>query len=191
MEAKEYIDPDGEEEEKKKLITKADLLPKEEWELPIEVGLRHSTQALFYEYRHRTTSKIKAPYTLKNYDVNIGGKHYRSMYMEYMACDSEYEAAIILLGSYAHWQRLAETAWFAPYLDAWEEERNIRDDALARSVIIRLAEAHNVTAAKSLQSVSQKNKGKKTNAGRPKKGGARVPASGSAELDEMLGHTND
>ena len=191
MAAEEYIDPDGEEEEeKKKLITKADLLPKEEWELPIPVGLRHSTQALFYEYRHRSTSKIKAPYTLKNYDVNIGGKHYRSMYMEYMACDSEYEAAIVLLGSYAHWQRLSATAWFAPYLIAWEEERNIRDDALARSVIIRLAEAHNVTAAKSLQAVSQKQKGK-TAAGRPKKGGARAPTSGSAELDEMLGHTND
>lgn len=177
------------DEPEKKLLTKEDLLPKEEYELPIPVALRHATQALFYEYRHKTTSKVQAPYTLKNYDVNIGGKHYRSMYMEYMACDSEYEAAIVLLGSYAHWQRLAATNWFAPYVDAWEEERNVRDDALARSVIVRLTEAHNVTAAKSLQSVSQKNKGK--SAGRPEKKGKRVPASGSAELDEMLGHNNN
>lgn len=187
MSEDEYIDPEG-EEEKKKLLTKQDLLPKEEYELPIPVGLRHATQALFYEYRHRSTSKIKAPYTLKNYDVNIGGKHYRSMYMEYMACDSEYEAAIKLLGSFAHWQRLTKTNWFAPYVEAWEEERNIRDDALARSVIVRLTEAHNVTAAKSLQAVSQKSKGK---AGRKPKKGERKPADHNSELDEMLNHKTD
>lgn len=175
-------------EGKKKLLTKEDLLPKEEYELPIAVGLRHATQALFYEYRHKSTSKIQAPYTLKNYDVNVGGKHYRSMYMEYMKCDSEYQAAIVLLGSYAHWQRLTGTKWFAEYIQAWEVERNIRDEALARSVIIRLTEAHNVTAAKSLFTNSKAHK----RAGRKEKpGGARVPASGSAELDEMLGHTND
>lgn len=176
-------------EEPKKLLTKEDLLPKEEYELPIHVGLRHATQSLFYEYRHKTTSKIQAPYTLKNYDVNIGGRHYRSMYMEYMACDSEYEAAIKLLGSFSHWQRLTKTKWFAPYIEAWEEERNIRDDALARSVIVRLTEAHNVTAAKSLQAVSQKSKGK--TAGRKPKGGERKPASANSELDEMLNHQND
>lgn len=187
MSEDEYIDPEG-EEEKKKPLTKEDLLPKEEWELPIPVGLRHATQALFYEYRHKSTSKIQAPYTLKNYDVNIGGRHYRSMYMEYMACDSEYEAAIKLLGSYAHWLRLTKTNWFAPYIEQWETERNIRDDALARSVIIRLTEAHNVTAAKSLQAVSQK--GNKT-AGRKVKGGTRKQADTNSELDEMLGHVND
>ena len=188
MKEEEYIDPEG-EEEKKKPLTKEDLLPREEYELPIPVGLRHYTQALFYEYRHKSSSKIQAPYTLKNYDVNIGGRHYRSMYMEYMACDSEYEAAIKLLGSYAHWTRLTSTNWFAPYIEQWEEERNIRDDALARSVIVRLAEAHNVTAAKSLQAVSQKSKGK--TAGRKPKGGTRKPADHNSELDEMLGHTND
>ena len=66
-------DDDIPEVEAKKPLTKEDLLPKEEWELPIHVGLRHATQSLFYEYRHKTTSKIQAPYTLKNYDVNLDG----------------------------------------------------------------------------------------------------------------------
>ena len=184
----EFSDDIPEEEEAKKPLTKEDLLPKEEWELTIPVGLRHSTQALFYEYRHKSSSKIQAPYTLKNYDVNIGGRHYRSMYMEYMACDSEYEAAIKLLGSYAHWLRLTKTNWFAPYIEEWEEERNIRDDALARSVIIRLTDAHNVTAAKSLQAVSQKSTGKP---GRKVKKGKRKPQDHNSELEEMLGHVDD
>jgi len=175
------------EEEVKVPLTKEDLLPREECNLPIPVGLRHATQALFYEYRHSSTSKIKAPYTLKNYDVNIGGKHYRSMYMEYMACDSEYEAAIKLLGSYAHWLRLTKTNWFAPYIEQWEEERNIRDEALARSILVGLTEAHNVTAAKTMFVNSKQGK----RAGRKPKGGTRKPADSNSELEEMLGHSND
>lgn len=183
----DYIEPEEEAPAKRQVLTKKQLLPREEDNLPVDIGLRHATQALFYEYRHKTSSKIQAPYTLKPYDVNIGGKHYRSMYMEYMACDSEYEAAIKLLGSYSHWQRLVTTEWFSKYIEAWEAERNIRDEALARSILVGLTMAGNVTAAKTMFTNS-KTQGRK--AGRSTKGGARQPASGSAELDEMLGHNN-
>jgi hypothetical protein len=170
-------------------LSKEDLLPRTEDELPIPLSLRHSTQALFYEYRHQTTSKVQAPYTLKDYDVHIGGKTYRSMYMVYMSCDSEYEAAIKLLGSYGHWKKLVAAKWFADYYARWEYERNVRDEALARSVVVKLAEKGNVTAARTLfQNSKTHNPGEP---GRPAKGGKRKEGSGSAELDEMLSRASE
>lgn len=166
---------------------KQTLLPKKDDELPIDIQLRHCTQALFYEFRHKTSGKVRAPYCLKDYDYSYGGFTYLSMYMIYMECDSEYEAGIKLLGSYGHWNKLKETAWFTPYFERWEAERNIRDEAMARSVLISLAEAGNVTAAGKIFNNS-KSKG---NSGRPRKGGSRKPAPVHESLDSMIERTED
>lgn len=169
---------------------KESLVPKPDDELPINVLLRHCTKALFYEFRHQTTMTgkgIRAPYTLKAYDWIKDGITYRSMYHIYLRCDSEYEAAIVLLGSYAHWQRLKQCKWFIPYLDIWELERNKRDEAIARSILIQQAEQGNVSAARSIYTHS-KNANK---VGAPRRNGKRIPTDGIYELDEMLGRSEE
>ena len=87
-------------------VTKQALRPKVGDALPIDQTLVGCTKALFFENRHNTTVKTKAPYCLKPNDHELRGKVYKSMYLIYMSCDSEYEAAIKLLGNYQHWTKL-------------------------------------------------------------------------------------
>lgn len=110
------------------------------------------TQALFYEYRHQSTCKTPAVYTLKDKDW----EGCKSMYLIYMQCDSEYEAAHALLGSWTHWTKLKGTSWFASHLEKWNEERTIREEALAHKTLLDQAKEGNVTAAKALMSGTKK-----------------------------------
>lgn len=174
-------DPD---EEETKRTLKEELSPRSKYEIPIPERFLKTTKGLFYEHRHHTTVDEKAPYTLRNMDfMDTTGHIYKSMYMIYMNCDSEYEAAIRLLGSYPHWVKLKRCSWFQDYVQTWEHERNIRDEAIARTILVRLAEAGNVTAARTLFANSEKTKGKN---GRPVKGGKRKDSEGISELDEMF-----
>lgn len=116
--------------------------------LPIPASLVGKTQALFYEFRHQSTSKTPPVYTLKNKDW----EGCKSVYLIYMQYDSEYEAAIAILGSWPHWCKLKETSWFKPCLEEWDKERAIREDALAHKMLIQLTKEGNVTAAKALKS---------------------------------------
>lgn len=168
---------------------KEQLLPKRDDALPIDPAFRHMTKGMFYEYRHQSTSQLQPPFTLKPYDfTDIHGVEYESMYLLYMECDSEYEAAIKILGSYNHWKKLANTNWFSKHLEEWEMERNIRDEAIARSTLIAAAEAGNVPAANSIYKNS-KGGGK---VGRPERGGKRKKSTGSNEaLDAMLRRTSE
>ena len=164
-------------------VDKATLLPKTGSDLPIAKDLVGCTQALFFEYRHQTTSGVLAPYCLKSYDHEYKGRTYRSMYLIYISCDSEYEAAIKLLGNYAHWLKLKATTWFAPHLEAWNEELTLREEALARSKLVTLTEAGNVTAARTLLG------NKKNPVGKPKKSAARKDDVTVDDIDSMLRRT--
>lgn len=130
-------------------INKKDLLIKKK--PPIDIGLRPCTQGLFYEYNNdKTTCKIVAPYTLQTIDIVRQGIAYKSMYLIYIRCDSEYEAAMKLVINYQQWRRLKRAGWFNVYLDEWNEEIALREKALAKSTLISLAEEGNVTAARTL-----------------------------------------
>ena len=177
------------DEPEEKVTLKQSLMPKELLDLPIPVRFLKTTKGLFYEHRHHTTVDEKAPYTLRTQDfIDSAGHIYRSMYMVYMKCDSEYEAAIALLGSYHHWQKLKRCSWFQDYVQSWESERNIRDEAIARSILVRLAECGNVTAARTLYANAEKTKGI---IGRPPKGGKREESEGESELEQMLQRSRD
>ena len=177
----EVEDPD--EPEIKQTIKQA-LAPKEKCDLPIPARFLKTTKGLFYEHRHHTTVDEKAPYTLRNMDFTDNAGHlYKSMYMIYMGCDSEYEAAIKLLGNYAHWLKLKATTWFAPHLEAWNEELTLREEALARSKLVTLTEAGNVTAARTLLG------NKKNPVGKPKKSAARKDYVTVDDIDSMLRRT--
>lgn len=180
-----YEDEPPEDEPVRETV-KESLMPKVSYDMPIPERFCTTTKAMFYEYRFQTTVTDKAPYTLGKQDrLDKDGKHlYKSMYLIYMQCDSEYEAAIKLLGSYPHWRKLKRCSWFHDHFEEWEEERNIRDEAIARSILVRLAMVGNVTAARTLYTNSNaKPKGK---LGRPETGGQRQVKTGDDELDEML-----
>ncbi|MGD9382191.1 MAG: hypothetical protein PVI03_07080 [Candidatus Thorarchaeota archaeon] len=132
--------------------------------LPIHEQLAGTTQALFYEHRHFTTCQIPAPYNLKEVDW----KGSKSMYQIYMSYETEYEAAIALLGSWPHWQRLCKCKWFQPYKEKWDKEREVREEALAKKTLIDQTREGNVTAAKALLD-KKKPRGRPVNhAGKPK-----------------------
>ncbi len=185
----DYLD----EEEKGESANEADtlkgrMLPREDWDISIDPKLRRCTKALFIDFRHATSGVARPPFTLKPFDVTYEGQVYRSMYLEYMKYDSEYEAAMAILGSWAHWSKLTKTKWFREVLDRWEEERNIRDEAIARSVLISLAEGGNVTAARTIYTNSNDNKpaGRKKNVA-----GKREDEDADTTLDEMMERLKD
>jgi hypothetical protein len=180
---------DTPEEDEVHLTAKQRMLPKRDAELPIDVGFRHMTKGMFYEYRFQSTSKLVPPFTLKHYDfTDIHGVEYKSVYMMYMEADSEYEAAINILGSYNHWLKLSKTAWFSAHLEEWESERNTRDEAIARSTLIRAAECGNVPAA---NAIFKNSKAGKKAAGRPSNGGSRKEDVGERTLEDMLRRTEE
>lgn len=83
-----------------------------------------------------------------------------SAYMIYMLADSEYEAAMKLVGSWAHWQRLLKCNeflygskdgrhnWFG--IESWREEREIRERSQALNQLRIAAAGGNVQAQKIL-----------------------------------------
>lgn len=131
--------------------------------LPIPQELAGTTQALFYEYRHQTTSKVSPPYTLKESDW----EGCQSMYRLYMQYDTEYDAAIALLGSWTHWQKLCDRTWFKEYKNRWDAEKDVRKKALTEKTLIEQAKSGNVTAAKllreGLEPKTKKRPGRPTN----------------------------
>lgn len=120
------------------------------------------TMGLFHEFKQQCkTTPINPIYNLKKYDW----KGTLSMYLIYLDCSSEYEAAIKLLGDWDHWRRLCSCNWFKPYIESWREEVIIREAALGKAVIINKANEGNLSAAKELLGQVSKGrvKGKPTN----------------------------
>lgn len=110
---------------------------------------KNLTQALFQEWEHVSTVKdAQAPFTLLSY--HKPDKGYLSLYLLYMEYESEYAAAMGILGSWQHWEKLCKCKWFRPLRDRWEEERKTRDESVAKKTLLREARAGSVSAAKAL-----------------------------------------
>ena len=122
------------------------------------------TKGLFYEFRHQNTDSVNEVFTYGEQDIEKDGKTYLSMYKIYMEFESEYEAAQAILGSWTHWQKLCECAWFKPHLKKWREEREIRESAMGKAALIKEARKGSVAAAKALVDYANKR-----GAGRPSK----------------------
>ena len=126
-------------------------------ELPIPKNLDRATQALFVEYAQSCraeTRGITPPYNLTKRDTDES----LSMYQIYMQCESEYEAAIVLLGDYRHWEKLCTRPWFKKKRDEWERERAIRDTAGAISGLRKAALNGNAAAAEKLMKLVEPKK---------------------------------
>lgn len=90
---------------------------------------RYLTKSLFVEF-----NKVDAKYTLKDNDE---GK-ILSLYRIYMDCmdPTEYKVAVNYFANYDHWLHLCSLVWFAPLIEKWrtELELKIRSNALERIV---------------------------------------------------------
>ena len=120
------------------------------------------TQALFAEnvgFVSADRGEGEPVYTLKEFDY----QGYPSMYKIFISCDTEYEAAIKLLGSYKHWKKLCKAVFFQEYIEEWREERKMMEEALAHTAIIRSTEEGNVSAARSIMAKPATIAGRPTN----------------------------
>ena len=128
------------------------------------------TQGLFVEFQN---SDDTAPYTFKEFDVHKNERRYVSFSQVYLDSADEYEAAMRLVGSWKHWQKLLSLKWFLEGLPQynWEGIESLRatvqarDRSLARRKLLEAAADGNVTAAKSILEGKEVKK-----AGRPAKG---------------------
>lgn len=84
-------------------------------------GGRYRTKSLFIEYKH---PKYPAFFTLQRYNVTKDGKEYISMYKKYteISDPTEFQVAMRLLGSWAHWLQLQQSMWFMVHLNQWRKE---------------------------------------------------------------------
>lgn len=137
------------------------------------------TKELFYEWNN-----IDAPYTLKPEDfTSEKGNTYASFSKIYLEQADEYEAALALVGTWAHWEKLCKSKWFMEGKDGnyrglndWREEMRLRDESSTKRILQKLAKQGNVTAARYLNETAKKTdtKGK----GRPeKKAPAKMPSN--------------
>ncbi len=144
----------------------------------IQSSRRYKTTSLFWEYRAMTVGGADSVYNLSEKDHNKT----LSMYKIYMSKDTEYEAALYLLGSWDHWQTLCGTSFFKKHIDKWREERTIREESLAHKILLENAKNGNVTAAKTLLLDTRKIQ----KAGRPTTQSVAKAAAQALEFDDFL-----
>lgn len=173
--------------EKYKRNGQADMKYVRSLQLPLPVSQRKCPMGKFYAtslfLEKNTSSSVWPPFSLENEDRWIEGeimyaegaapsqpvRHYPSMkriYMEYYYDPTEYEFVQAVFGDWEHWERLCETKWFAPIVNAWRKEAEIklRSKAIKELADIAVSEgAKGLNAAKWLA----EGKWKSTGAGRP------------------------
>ena len=109
------------------------------------------TASLFVDMQNTDGDRYPPVFTLKN----VPHAGLPSIYQEFMKHESEYDAAMALLGSWQHWTYLREIAWFAPLVKSWCEELEMREKARAKRQLLKAAEEGNVTAQKLLYTGEQ------------------------------------
>ena len=125
-------------------------------------GKRMLANQLFWEMATDLDKKEQKPaFTLKNQDhVDVKGKVYPSMYRMFMESADEYEAAMTILGDFAHWEYLCTFDWFmdgtdhngCQGLNKWREHMKLRDASIGKKALVTRAKEGDVQAAKVLHS---------------------------------------
>lgn len=141
---------------------------------------------LFYEFNQQRHEDYPPIYTMREEPW----KGLPSAYLIYMYSDSEYEAAMKLVGSWHHWQRLCKSKPFMEGirdgnqwvgLEAWRKEKEIKDKAHAYNQLKINAAQGNVQAQKLIY------EGDKTSKrGRPSNAEVRKAAAEEAQVSSAL-----
>lgn len=144
------------------------------------------TQGLFYEYNNP-----EAPYTLRPDDyTSRKGNTYKSFARVYRESVDEYDAAMDLLGSWQHWQKLCKESWFLTGevngstftgLNHWREEKDKANESAAKRVLLdAIADGDTQSAWKLYDKVTKKEMQKSV--GRPEK---KVPKSVESKVSSI------
>lgn len=149
------------------------------------------TDNLFVE--KKKDAKYPFVYTLAEVSKEIDGVVYPSVYEIYMDSVDEYDAAMRIVGSVAHWNKLCGCKWFMQGwpgypahrgLQAWREDMKSRDLSLAKSVLMDAAKKGSHAAAKTLSDVVKQEHGHTK--GRPKTEDIAREAAKVAEADVAM-----
>lgn len=133
----------------------------------------YQTKGLFYE----TTLPDERPefgtsWTLKEKDLIVGDKIYRSMKRTYLDMEdvTEYDFAMATLGSYKHWERLVESPIIRKHIDQWRKELNLKLKARAMKAIINAATVDEKSSFQAMKYLADNEYlDKKAKRGRPSK----------------------
>lgn len=133
----------------------------------------YQTKGLFYE----TTLPDERPefgtsWTLKEKDLIVGDKTYRSMKRVYLDMEdvTEYDFAMATLGSYKHWERLVESPIIRKHIDQWRKELNLKLKARAMKAIINAATVDEKSSFQAMKYLADNEYlDKKAKRGRPSK----------------------
>ena len=117
------------------------------------------TEALFLDTAPEP-EKVAPSYTFREHAIEYDGKVLPSAYQVILHSDSEYDAAIRLLGSYRHWERLKKSPRVfnkgvygkqnVYTIEIALRDMHIRIQAEAKSELLALAQTGNVTAARTI-----------------------------------------
>lgn len=133
----------------------------------------YQTKGLFYE----TTLPDERPefgtsWTLKEKDLIVGDKTYRSMKRIYLDMEdvTEYDFAVATLNSYKHWERLVESPIIRKHIDQWRKELNLKLKARAMKAIINAATVDEKSSFQAMKYLADNEYlDKKAKRGRPSK----------------------
>ena len=133
----------------------------------------YQTKGLFYE----TTLPDERPefgtsWTLKEKDLIVGDKTYKSMKRVYLDMEdvTEYDFAMTTLNSYKHWERLVESPIIRKHIDQWRKELNLKLKARAMKAIINAATVDEKSSFQAMKYLADNEYlDKKAKRGRPSK----------------------
>lgn len=133
----------------------------------------YQTKGLFYE----TTLPDERPefgtsWTLKEKDLIVGDKTYKSMKRVYLDMEdvTEYDFAMATLNSYKHWERLVESPIIRKHIDQWRKELNLKLKARAMKAIINAATVDEKSSFQAMKYLADNEYlDKKAKRGRPSK----------------------
>lgn len=95
---------------------------------------------------------IDIPYTLKEEDLVVGDKVYKSLKKIYLEMEdvTEFEFAMATIGSYKLWERLTKSQALREHIDQWRKELSLKLKAKALKEIVRAAAGNSFPAMKYL-----------------------------------------
>lgn len=132
---------------------------------------KRKTNSLFHEIIGWPQRQKYAPlYTLAEKPLweDYWGVWLPSAKQIFIYSENEYEAALKLVASIEHWNRLVANDWFVSgngdyhwtSLVQWREEQSQRKIALVEGQLMKKAQEGNITAAKTLLGMHQDNRGR-------------------------------
>lgn len=139
---------------------------------------KYKTTALFWERRHLNPAFATPVYNVSRFDHDGT----LSMYTIYMSYETEYDAAMRIVGDWKHWELLCAGTFFKKHVESWREERAVKEAALAHRVLLEAARSGNIPAARTILLDARKVE----KAGRPSNASVAKAASHAADLDAFL-----